>query len=154
MITACPQFSVIFCPITRARMSVDPPGANGTMILIGLSGYLSAGDCAPALLATKTAAAPNTIVRIATTHLATNRFATSYLLLRSRPDDDGSRLFSAGRGRAIVSDSGASARRSASFEPYCTGARTRPICPKLKHIVSKLETGLRHGPPALHRGFR
>ena len=44
--TGWPQFSVIFCPITRARMSVDPPGANGTMILIGFSGYLSAADCA------------------------------------------------------------------------------------------------------------
>ena len=40
--TGWPQFSVNFCPMTRARMSVDPPGANGTMILIGFSGYLSA----------------------------------------------------------------------------------------------------------------
>src|SRR5262245_23351761 len=51
------QLSVSFCPIMRARMSVDPPGANGTMILIGFSGYLSAGDCAAAPLAARTAAA-------------------------------------------------------------------------------------------------
>src|ERR1044071_4698584 len=45
--TVWPQFSVIFWPMTRAMMSVEPPGANGTIILIGLSGYLSA-DCAAA----------------------------------------------------------------------------------------------------------
>src|SRR5262245_11565820 len=55
-ITLWRQFSVIFWPITRARMSVEPPGANGTMILIGRSGYLSAGACAPAAPAASTAA--------------------------------------------------------------------------------------------------
>src|SRR5262245_1892209 len=47
-ITGWPHCSVSFCPMTRARMSVDPPGANGTIILIGLSGYLSAADWASA----------------------------------------------------------------------------------------------------------
>src|SRR6185369_15751915 len=42
----CPKLSVSLLPTTRLRMSADPPGANGTMILIGLSGYLSAADCA------------------------------------------------------------------------------------------------------------
>src|SRR3974390_3215683 len=42
----CPQASVNFCPMMRATRSTEPPGANGTMILIGFSGYLSAGDCA------------------------------------------------------------------------------------------------------------
>src|SRR3954469_22365821 len=46
--TLWPQCSVIFWPITRAMMSVEPPAANGTMILIGLSGYLSAAFCAAA----------------------------------------------------------------------------------------------------------
>src|SRR3974390_1928677 len=41
----CPQASVNFCPMMRATRSTEPPGANGTMILIGFSGYLSA-DCA------------------------------------------------------------------------------------------------------------
>src|SRR5437899_10581136 len=72
MMTGWPQLSVIFCPITRARMSVDPPGANGTMILIGLSGYLSAGDwAAPAPAASRATAAANVAERIARAILVT-----------------------------------------------------------------------------------
>jgi hypothetical protein len=42
-------------------MSTEPPGANGTIILIGLSGYLSAGDCAiPACPKSKVTAAART----------------------------------------------------------------------------------------------
>src|SRR6266849_9018921 len=64
MMTGWPQLSVIFCPSTRARISVDPPGANGTMILIGFSGYLSAGDWAEAPAAASTAAvAPKATAR-------------------------------------------------------------------------------------------
>src|SRR3979490_2500932 len=75
--TGCPQLSVIFCPITRASTSVDPPGANGTMILIGLSGYLSAGDCAAALVAARTAAAmPQTNARTVGPRRATRRLST------------------------------------------------------------------------------
>src|SRR5262245_2894718 len=59
-ITGWRQLSVIFCPIMRARLSADPPGANGTMILIGFSGYLSAGDCAAAPPGPRTAAAAAT----------------------------------------------------------------------------------------------
>src|SRR5262245_39009120 len=59
-ITGWRQLSVIFCPIMRARMSADPPGANGTMILIGFSGYLSAGDCAAAPPGPRTAGAAAT----------------------------------------------------------------------------------------------
>src|SRR5439155_17952555 len=55
--------SVNFCPITRARMSTDPPGANGTMILIGFSGYLSAGACASALAPRMAAAMATASVR-------------------------------------------------------------------------------------------
>src|SRR5512143_2468623 len=44
--TCCPHASVSFCPTSRARMSVAPPGGNGTTIRIGLVGY--AGACAPA----------------------------------------------------------------------------------------------------------
>src|SRR5450631_1023729 len=47
--TVCPQASVSFCPTTRATLSTEPPGAKGTIILIGFSGYLSAGDCAKPL---------------------------------------------------------------------------------------------------------
>jgi len=36
--TCCPQASVSFWPIMRARMSVEPPGVKGTMMRIGLSG--------------------------------------------------------------------------------------------------------------------
>src|ERR1041384_8671898 len=49
--TVWPHCSVIFGPRTGAMMSVEPPGANGTMILIGLSGYLSATLCATAVVA-------------------------------------------------------------------------------------------------------
>jgi hypothetical protein len=38
MTTCCPQASVSFCPIPRARKSVDPPGGNGTTIRIGFVG--------------------------------------------------------------------------------------------------------------------
>src|SRR5215471_727028 len=45
----------------RATMSAEPPGANGTMILMGRSGYLSAGDCArPPGLRKIIAATPST----------------------------------------------------------------------------------------------
>src|SRR4051794_21720315 len=37
-----PQLSVIFCPTTRARMSVVPAGVYATMIRIGRAGKLSA----------------------------------------------------------------------------------------------------------------
>src|SRR3954470_2165520 len=53
--TLWPQCSIIFWPITRAMMSVEPPAANGTMILIGLSGYLSAAFCAAAFAASPAA---------------------------------------------------------------------------------------------------
>src|SRR3954452_3681274 len=58
----CPKLSVSLLPTTRLRMSAEPPGANGTMILIGLSGYLSAAgcDCAPAANAATPAATPLT----------------------------------------------------------------------------------------------
>src|SRR3954465_1130319 len=42
MTTACLVFSSICLPIRRAVMSPDPPGPNGTMILIGRDGYWSA----------------------------------------------------------------------------------------------------------------
>src|SRR3954471_13076012 len=55
----CPKLSVSLLPTTRLRMSAEPPGANGTMILIGLSGYLSAAGCAcaPAVNVTRIALA-------------------------------------------------------------------------------------------------
>src|SRR4051794_18545147 len=80
MMTGWPQLSVIFCPSTRARMSVDPPGANGTMILIGFSGYLSAGDWAQALLAAKAVMAARTAAWIVWTHHAPVCFPTSLSL--------------------------------------------------------------------------
>src|ERR1700704_1392749 len=43
--TACLVFSSICLPIRRAEMSPEPPGPNGTMILIGREGYCAA--CAP-----------------------------------------------------------------------------------------------------------
>ena len=36
--TACPQFSLIFCAMMRASVSVLPPGENGTTMRIGLVG--------------------------------------------------------------------------------------------------------------------
>src|SRR5260370_23025336 len=82
-ITGWRQCSVNFCPITRARMSTDPPGANGTMILIGFSGYVSAGACAGAPLAPRMAAAMATASARATrAHRATGRpltFLCSFL---------------------------------------------------------------------------
>src|SRR5882724_2220969 len=42
MTTACLVFSSICLPIRRAVMSPDPPGPNGTMILIGRDGYWAA----------------------------------------------------------------------------------------------------------------
>src|SRR4051794_41868428 len=42
MTTACLVFSSICLPIRRAVMSPEPPGPNGTMILIGRDGYWAA----------------------------------------------------------------------------------------------------------------
>src|SRR6476620_11229015 len=42
--TGWPSAAVSFSPMVRARMSVVPPGANGTTHLMGLPGQ----DCAPA----------------------------------------------------------------------------------------------------------
>ena len=36
--TGCPQFSLIFCAMMRASVSVPPPGENGTTKRIGLVG--------------------------------------------------------------------------------------------------------------------
>src|SRR5262245_56749910 len=79
--TCWPQFSVIFCPMTRARMSVEPPGANGTMILIGFSGYLSAADCAAALSEMNTHAARTALPNSA----LIARFTSLSLMARRRP---------------------------------------------------------------------
>jgi hypothetical protein len=40
--TVCPMFSCNFAPTSLARMSLGPPGANGTIKRIGLVGYFSA----------------------------------------------------------------------------------------------------------------
>src|SRR5215831_10351968 len=40
--TACPSSFLIASAVRRAMMSVLPPGANGTMSLIGRDGYVSA----------------------------------------------------------------------------------------------------------------
>jgi hypothetical protein len=44
MIICCPHVSVSFDPTMRAKVSVPPPGTNGTMNLTGLVG----NDCASA----------------------------------------------------------------------------------------------------------
>ena len=36
--TGCPHASLSFCAIARDRMSVPPPGGNGTMMRIGAVG--------------------------------------------------------------------------------------------------------------------
>src|SRR6185369_14656553 len=59
----CPKLSVSLLPTTRLRMSAEPPGANGTMILIGLSGYLSAAGCAWAPAVNVTRPAPTAQAR-------------------------------------------------------------------------------------------
>ena len=60
--TGCPSATDSFSLIVRARMSVVPPGAKGTMYLIGLLGQV----CAYALPAAANAAAANiTTTRIA-----------------------------------------------------------------------------------------
>src|SRR5712691_616742 len=81
MMTGWPQLSVIFCPSTRARISVDPPGANGTMILIGFSGYLSAGDWAEAPAAAKTAAAAPSAIAQIVRQLGTTEYSPTFLSL-------------------------------------------------------------------------
>ena len=42
MITGWPRACASFSPIVRARMSVVPPGANGTIHLIGFAGHACA----------------------------------------------------------------------------------------------------------------
>src|SRR5216117_1409950 len=42
MMTGWPSATVSFSPIVRARMSVVPPGANGTIHLIGFAGHVCA----------------------------------------------------------------------------------------------------------------
>src|SRR3989304_1842153 len=46
------------CAITRATMSVPPPGGNGTMKRIGFVGYLSAASVFPAARPAASNAAP------------------------------------------------------------------------------------------------
>jgi hypothetical protein len=55
--TVWPQFSCMRCAISRPSTSTEPPGGNGTMILIARSGYLSAADCACAGAAARHASA-------------------------------------------------------------------------------------------------
>jgi hypothetical protein len=42
--TCCPSFSVRPCATIRARASVGPPAANGTIMETGRSGYASCAD--------------------------------------------------------------------------------------------------------------
>src|SRR6266508_2804335 len=44
--TCCPHASPSRCPMARARLSLTPPGATGTRMVIGLVGYVWA-DAAP-----------------------------------------------------------------------------------------------------------
>src|SRR5438094_10562717 len=50
--TGWPHFSLIFWAITRPRMSVVPPGAQGTIMRTGFAGYV----CALTLEKTRTTA--------------------------------------------------------------------------------------------------
>src|SRR2546423_13192016 len=43
--TGWPHFSPIFCAMTRPRMSVVPPGAQGTTMRTALVGYVCAAAC-------------------------------------------------------------------------------------------------------------
>src|SRR3979409_2341802 len=78
--TVWPQVSVIFWPITRAMMSVEPPGANGTMILIGLSGYLSAVCAAASVGRPATHSAPNNAAQTNAPALCFTRSSPAVLL--------------------------------------------------------------------------
>src|SRR5688572_15301004 len=51
MITCCPQDSVSFWPTVRASRSDGPPGANGTTMRIGLTGYWAVAGAANAAAA-------------------------------------------------------------------------------------------------------
>src|SRR6185369_13966263 len=55
MTTGCPSAVVSFSPTVRARMSVVPPGANGTTHLIGFDGHACA--CASAAIDARAMAA-------------------------------------------------------------------------------------------------
>ncbi len=54
-VTDWPHASVNFCPLRRARMSVEPPGVNGTIIVMPLFGQAA---CAEAPVVPTRPAAP------------------------------------------------------------------------------------------------
>ena len=47
--TGCPQFSLIFCAMMRASVSVPPPGENGTTKRIGLVGNFCCACATPGM---------------------------------------------------------------------------------------------------------
>src|SRR5689334_23531266 len=67
--TGTPQPSFMRCASSRPSVSTDPPGANGTTMRIGLSGYLSA-DCACAVAGASRLAAASAEIRNLRTALA------------------------------------------------------------------------------------
>src|SRR4051812_36400299 len=66
--TCWPNAAENFCPTSRAMMSFDPPGANGTMRRMGLEGYapgafLACACATPASARPAAAAMRNRIIR-------------------------------------------------------------------------------------------